>query len=212
VHGVFKAGATRTIDFINDPAFKTGNSQNIIEYIRARVPGITAQKVDGNYVFNYRNSGNLYGKTPMSIFLDGMSIDADGILFVRASDVAMIKVYDNFPGAPLNGAGGTLAIFTKRGNDVTYNDKSTMKKIKIAGYTPYKEFFSPDYSDAKQNTDKPDNRITLYWNPFLTTNAENKTINFSFYNNDSAKKLRVIIQGFTVNGQLLHFEKIIEQP
>ena len=61
-----------------------------------------------------------------------------------------------------------------------------------------------------KNDIKIDERTTLYWNPYLITTAQNKSINFSFFNSDKAKKFKVIIEGFLEDGKLLHIEKIIE--
>jgi hypothetical protein len=42
------------------------------------------------------------------------------------------------------------------------------------------------------------------------TDANNRRILFTFYNNDITKKLRVVIEGVNMEGKLTRIEKIIE--
>ena len=79
----------------------------------------------------------------------------------------------------------------------------------MAGYTPYKEFYSPDYT-VPQPFNDPDMRTTLYWNPYVFTDPKNHKVRLSFFNNDTSKKLRVIIEGVNADGKLARVEKIIE--
>ncbi len=51
----------------------------------------------------------------------------------------------------------------------------------------------------------------LYWNPDVNLdNGNNKSLNLSFYNNDFAKKYRIIIQGIKTDGTPVYIEKTVE--
>jgi hypothetical protein len=53
-----------------------------------------------------------------------------------------------------------------------------------------------------------DIRPTLYWNPAIKVKDGRATI--EFFNDDVARKFRVIIEGIDENGKLLHLDRAIE--
>lgn len=205
VSGRMGSMATKEMDFLTEP---TTSTSNVFDYIRNRVSGVTVSGGPLNYFINYRNALSLSGGSiPMNIFLDELQIEPSQIATLKIQDVAMIKVFSS--GGLSGGAGGSLAIYTKRGEGIVTNAVQQKPQM-IEGFTPTKKFFSPDYEIDKENDIKIDERTTLYWNPYLITTAQNKSINFSFFNSDKAKKFKVIIEGFLEDGKLLHIEKIIE--
>ena len=125
------------------------------------------------------------------------------------SDVAMIKVFDPpFFGASGGGAGGAVAVYTKKGASTNANVKG-LNEVTLYGYSPIKEFYMPDY-EKTNDTDAKDYRSTLYWNPFLLFDSKKRRITIPFFNNDNCKKIRVIIEGMNEYGQLSREEKIFE--
>ncbi|MFN0081482.1 MAG: hypothetical protein ACKVOM_03105, partial [Ferruginibacter sp.] len=67
------------------------------------------------------------------------------------------------------------------------------------------------YRRTEKNNDiLADTRTTLYWNPYLNSDKENKKVIFSFYNNDNAKKFKVVVEGIQEDGKFLHIEKVLE--
>jgi hypothetical protein len=198
--------ATKEIDFLTEP---TTNAGNIFDYLRSRLNGVNITGGPLNYSINYRNTRSLLGgPIQMNVFLDEFLIEPSQIATLKVQDVAMVRVFSN--GGLSGGAGGSLAIYTKKGDGSFSNNAVEHKAQLIEGFTPTKEFFSPNYSANNENDIKVDERTTLYWNPFIITTAENKSIDFTFYNSDKAKKLKVVIEGFLEDGKLLHVEKIIE--
>ena len=81
--------------------------------------------------------------------------------------------------------------------------------VKVAGYSPLKEFYTPDYSQNNTllNTDA---RTTLLWQPYILTNATIHKIPITFYNNDFTKKIKIVVEGINDEGKLIHVEKLIE--
>jgi hypothetical protein len=198
--------AAKEIDFLTEP---TTSNANIFEYLRSRLNSVNISGGPLDYSINYRNTRSLMGgPIQMNIFLDEFQVETSQIATLRMQDVAMVRVFSN--GGLSGGAGGSLAIYTKKGDGSFSNNIVIHKTQLIEGFTPTKEFFSPNYAMNNENDIKTDERTTLYWNPFLITNSENNAINFSFYNSDKAKKLKVVIEGFLEDGKLLHVEKIIE--
>jgi hypothetical protein len=104
-----------------------------------------------------------------------------------------------------------LSVYTKKGSDLIDRTpkESDLGMVKIAGYSPVKEFYAPDYSENK-NAIGNDSRTTLLWLPYIFTDKNNLKIPVTFYNNDFSKKIKVVVEGINDDGKLIHFEKIIE--
>ena len=200
--GVFSGGDSYQFDLVND---KYANSYpNIFFYLQGRVAGLQVNENDNNGMPSLRWRGG----TP-ELFLDELRIRSDELQSISIADIAYIKVFrPPFFGSGGGGEGGAIAIYTRKAEDVQYVPGKGMGYAVIAGYTKYKEFYSPDYS--YNNPIETDTRTTLYWNPYILTNKHSKSVRISFYNNDISKKLRVIIEGVNALGKLTHYEKIIE--
>ncbi|MCY7293793.1 MAG: hypothetical protein LH615_16570 [Ferruginibacter sp.] len=196
--------ASKEIDLITNP---TTSSLNIFDYLRSSVSGLNITGGPFDYSINYRSTRTLSGgNIPMNIFLDEFQVEPNQIATLRVQEVAMVKLFSM--GGLSGAAGGSLVIYTKRGGGSFSNNIIEHKIQLMEGFTPTKEFFSPNYDVTDEI--KTDERTTLYWNPYLITSPEKKSINFSFFNSDKAKKIKVIIEGFLEDGKLLHVEKIIE--
>ena len=206
---IFAGGSHTTLDFVNDPP-KSNLNQNVFEYLKGRLSSVNISGSMGNYFLNFRGArGLVTGPIPMAIFLDEQEITTQQASTINLSEVAMIKVLGTgFVG--VSGSGGALAIYMKKGADFASPTNTFVKSIGIEGYSPTKEFFSPDYALPKNNTADLDNRSTIYWDPYLESNSEKRKLVIPFYNSDKAKKLRVVLTGFTADGKLLYVENVLE--
>jgi hypothetical protein len=205
VSGRLGGFANKTLDFITEP---TNSPLNIFDYLKNRLNGVTITGGPINYFINYRSARSLQGgPIPMNIFLDEFPVEANFVSTIKIADVALVQVYSN---SLSPNPGGTLAIYTKKGDGNVINAIPEMNYKLVEGFSHTKEFFSPDYTNINESEVKEDKRSTLYWNPFLITNEEKKTLKFSFFNSDNAKKFKVVLEGILEDGKLLHLEKIIE--
>lgn len=198
--GLFSTGNARVFDTENDPFAKS--AVTVLDYLRSKVAGlqINTTGMDGGSI-SRRGSAT-------DVFLNEMRTDISQIQSTPMSDVAMIKVFDPpFFGSFGGGAGGAVAVYTKKGGSSKVNVQG-LNIATVQGYSSIKEFYSPDYSTSDATI--PDYRTTLYWGSFLLMNAQNKRITIPFYNNDSAKRIRVIIEGINELGQLTREEKVFE--
>lgn len=204
--GLFSGFSERTIDLVNTNDVNT--YENIIEYLTYKVPGLNITRDGPDYYIYYRQmaSASSMGLIPMTLYLDEIETDAIFISSIPASQVAMVKVYNSFVGAVGNGAGGVLAIYTKKGTDL-YNSASITDMVRYQGYSIIKEFYSPDYTVDIATIKKTDNRITLLWAPQIFANSINGYIPVTFYNNDRTKQFKVVVEGMTIDGKLLMIEK-----
>jgi hypothetical protein len=185
----------------DDPLAST--AIDVLSYLQGKVPGLQITGSGAQRQVTWR------GGAP-SMFLNEMQGGVDLIQSTPMSDVAMIKVFrPPFFGASGGGANGAIAVYTKKGKALNDNIKG-LDFVKVAGYSPPKEFYSPDYSIYNQANDQPDYRTTLYWNPFVFTGKDRRRIFLTFYNNDFTKKMRVVVEGVNADGKLTKMEKIFE--
>ena len=107
----------------------------------------------------------------------------------------------------LGGVGGVLAVYTRKDADMNNMMQHAADLHTYNGYTISKEFYAPDYSVTKPVV--PDNRITLDWRPTILINNIDPSIPFRFYNNDRTKNFKIVVEGMTIDGKMLHLEEIV---
>ncbi|GGB02217.1 hypothetical protein [Puia dinghuensis] len=203
--GPFKREAGYQFDVKDDPL--AVHSTDIFYYLRQVVPGLEVQYKDGYPVVTWRQS------TP-GFFVDEAGMRADLVGDIPITEIAYVKVF--YPpflmGGVINPRAGAIAIYTKKGEDVKPLPTKGLNYTLVEGYAAERQFYSPDYSvDPASQTDfLPDVRPTLYWNPYIITDANTHTAEFKFYNNDVSRRLRVVVEGMNATGRLVHVEKIIE--
>ncbi|AEW01721.1 hypothetical protein A4D02_06870 [Niastella koreensis] len=201
--GLFTGGDATTFDLTDDVSAL--GAMNIFTYLQGRVAGLQIS-TGGQTTLQWR------GATP-SLFLNEMPVDVTAIENIPVTDIAYVKAFrPPFFGAMGGGAGGAIAIYTKKGGDVSSNTSNIggLDKSKLTGYAVPKEFYSPDYSKEVTNADLPDIRPTLFWQPYLLFDKNNHKVTITFYNNDVSKRIRIILEGMNEEGQLTRVEKIIE--
>jgi hypothetical protein len=202
--GLFTGGDATTFDLTED--MSALGSLNIFSYLQGRVAGLQITTGGGGTSLQWRNA------TP-SLFLNEMPVDVQAIENIPVTDIAYVKAFrPPFFGAIGGGAGGAIAIYTKKGADVTSTNSNIggLDKTRLTGYAVPKEFYSPDYSKETTNADLPDIRSTLFWQPYILTDKNNHKITINFYNNDVTKRIRIILEGMNEDGQLTRVEKLID--
>jgi len=181
-------------------------------YLQGRLAGIRVEQ-DKNGLFRLvdtRPSMNLASNVSQAdnngigIVLDGIPLqpgievhdaltggvlpeDIDRIDVVR-TNLAMVNLF-----------GKALFIIRKAKSarkHYTPNIVNTMPK----GFNWTRQFYSPHYDHPTDNT-KPDTRTTIYWNPYVNTDASGKA-NINFYNADGPGNYRVVIEGINAAGEL----------
>jgi len=85
---------------------------NVLEWLQGRVAGLQVY---------YTRSGTpipFIRNTRASVFVDEIQVDPDFLNDISTADIAMIKVMKGpFVGAVGNGGGGTIAVYTVKGDD-----------------------------------------------------------------------------------------------
>lgn len=203
--GLFAGGINaRTIDLTREFI----PNLNIFDYLQGRIPSLTIERSGQfeNYRLFYRQAG---ARQPMQLYLDEMPVDAGMIAAIPPSDIALVKVFPNFVGAPGGGAGGVLAVYTKRGDELNNAMESSATIVDYEGYSIMKEFYAPDYATPADNQ-YTDYRLTLDWKPEIFISGKDQRIAIPFYNNDRTKRFKVVAEGITTTGKLLMLERYVE--
>jgi len=201
--GLFKGSDAYQFDLTEDPS--AAASMSVFAYLTGKVAGLLISDPNGSPSVTWRGSST-------SLFLDEMQADVDMLKNIPMSDIAYIKVLrPPFFGATGGGAGGAIAVYTRRGADRknTGGGKGLDSKA-LAGYTMIKDFYSPDYELHPEQKADSDTRTTLYWNPYIITNKKNRTVEVVFFNNDVSKKLRIDVQGMNAQGKLVSYQKVVQ--
>ena len=110
--GLFKSYEGTIIDVLSDANQSAAGYPNILEWLQGRVAGLQIY---------YTKSGTpvpFIRNTRASIFVDEIPVDAGYARMLPVTDIAMIKIIKGpFAGAVGNGGGGTIAIYTIKGDD-----------------------------------------------------------------------------------------------
>lgn len=199
--GLFKGGDGYQFDLLNDPF--ANSAMNIFTYLQGKVAGLQINTASNPPSLQWR------GGAPQ-LYLDEVPADADFVSSVNVTDVAYIKVFrPPFMGG-FNGGNGAIAIYTRRGGDVRSEPGKGLANNKVFGYSPIKDFYSPNYSSFRPENEQPDLRTTLYWNPNVILTPQKREVVLRFFNSDVSKSFRVIIEGMTLDGRLAHLEQAME--
>jgi hypothetical protein len=207
--------SSRVVDLVTEPPSQTTGT--IFDYIVAKMGGFTIEKAGGRYaIYSSRSTstqealrGNSRGLVPGKVYLDEQETTTDNIARIPLEQIALVKYFA--PGSitlPGVGLSCVLAVYLRKPEDMGTVNRSYTNSIVFPGYQSNRIFYSPDYNvDDKK---RKDNRSTLYWNPDLKPADGSNEIRFNFYNNDSAKRLRVVLEGVTSDGRLVSFDKVVE--
>ena len=209
VTGKFSVSHENIFDFVNEKQNLVG-SQSIFLWLQGRVSGLETRysSQDFGFVPFYR-SGRM---TPQRIllYLNEGETTADWLNLIPLDDIIMIKVIT----APRTyvfgeGVGLVIAVYTSRDNIFPAVRSTNFASNKLKGYDDPGEYFFNDYDNTKLNFPEADQRSELWLQPVLVPEDSLFKAKVKFYNNDSAKKFRMIIQGFDQKGFPVYINKVI---
>lgn len=204
--GVFRAMGKVNLDNVTQPA--NDKSGNALDFIKNRIQQVELQ--GGKFVSRKNFSLNSGQKWAVDVFIDESPANPAQLRNMRVDEIALVKYFEaGFVGVGSSSPGGAIAVYTKRG-DKPQQPIDKLEFFSSQGYSITREFYKPDYSKADLKSQMPDKRITLYWDPNVFTDSETTSVKVNFFNNDVGRKFKVVIEGFDVNGKLVHLEKWIE--
>lgn len=207
--GLFKGGDAVSFNMMTPNAI---SFPNIFQFLRGKVAGLQISFDD--QMSTGIGRPRLYWRSQqdtLKFFLNQMLVETDIILTLNINEIAYVKVFKPpFLGAALGAPNGAIAVYTKQGDETNYIPKGSMlTQIPIRGYTNYQPFLGPQYSSEKQKS-VIDKRKLLHWVSSLYLSQEQPEVKISYFNNDTSKRHRVIIEGVRQNGDLIRKDWILE--
>jgi len=207
--GVFAGeGNNYTVDVEGDIYAK---GLNIWNYLQSKIPGLTVVNPGSPEPGIIWFSSGFQDNVPPALFLDEVPVDLRSLSSVDVASIAYVKAFrPPFVGAFLNGVHGAIALYSKKGYSPVYKNDSGegLQSSLLSGYTKFKEFIQPDYDNPK-NFSNPDYNPTLYFNPFILTDKNSPRVTIDFTNNDTSKKLNIVLEGINAEGKMARVVKIV---
>ena len=171
--------------------------QDVAQFLKAKLGALfyapTISFTGGGSSFLYLLNGHPtdYPEAVMSLPLS----DVDVVEYLSHKDVSTVGMFGS------RGAAGVISVFTKKGGGqyVKTYVQGTLSQ-RITGFSTAREFYSPRYTPENMESEKPDRRITLHWDPDIQT-MDGKA-NVSFYTSDDISRYRIYVEGITNTGEV----------
>jgi|GEM_PF-68959 len=199
--GMFRIPEASADQVVNVDPEEAKNYVSLAQYLEARIQGV---RIVRGALTHFESL--IPGDGPLKLYVDGRWISsADEVSDILESeyapeDVAKVEVVvTNQAMINFLGSKGIL-ILTRLGSTRKIYNPSTAN-ISPKGFNKVREFYAPRYDRRDANLDQPDTRSTIYWNPYLKTDAAGKT-SFSYFNADGPGTYKVIVEGINADGQL----------
>jgi hypothetical protein len=182
-------------------------NHRISSLIRGRIPGVMVGPSKENPTDSFIIRGQIPPPQPPLYFVDNQEVDFDWFNSINPADVLTVEVFLAGQSNARFGSiskGGVIAVYTKSGGGF-YQSEGVLH-TKYPGYSTAREFYMPKY-DEEEKRANADYRSTLYWSQRISLEGNEAAI--KFFNNDTAKSFRVVVQGIDRYGRLSYAEKVI---
>lgn len=197
---------------------RSTNATDIVMALQGKVPGLRV--VNGILLLGPPTSFEVGNSAEPLVLIDGVPVngvspgnEATAALLSNISphEIESVEVLKYSHGAAYGsrGANGVISITTRKTNDYQpAGERRYFRKIKITSFSSVNKFSSPDYSIPSDHHSRADYRSTIYWNPNVSTGADNQ-VQFSFHAADLPTQYRIVIEGITKDRKVVHGEKLI---
>ncbi|UJP65400.1 TonB-dependent receptor [Mongoliitalea daihaiensis] len=185
-----------------------GNAVDLLLGIKAFIPGMQVNSL-GQVTLRGGATSVSNSLEPL-VMVDGnvlpSSSAANVIRSINPNDVERVEVVTRILSIMGDmGRNGIIAIYLKRGDvraaDVLAGNPG-MSSFVIEGFHPPANFFFVDY-DTMEDIPELDERVTLYWNPYLFTDSMTGKVQVAFYTNDVESAKTIIVEGLSIDGQAI---------
>ncbi len=187
--------------------------RDIFQYLYG-APGVVVTGFAPNARAKIRGAQSFNSPTDPLYLLDGIERDETfvnnlnplNILFIDVLKGTNATVYGS------RGSTGAIALYSREAGDfreVEDQELAGETMYRLAGYTPPREFYMPDYSNPPESEQMtPDFRSTIYWNPILTLES-GKSVD-QFYTSDETGQFVIYSEGMTVDGKVFTGQTVYE--
>ena len=167
-----------------------------------------AKDFDPRYPLNMGIEGMALMVGGVSIASNGIRINGtmgvpliivDGLPFninINSNDITRIEIIRGADAVIYGSAGvnGVVFVYTRRFNP-KYNVTPKTKIATLKGFALAKPFYFPNHNQPQAVSD---NRLTLYWNPEISTDANGEAV-VSFYASDVSGNFKIMVEGMSQN-------------
>ena len=154
---------------------------------------------------------NMEEKTELmpDVYINGTQMDMGMIDAYPMSEVVSVSYLNKFEAttAGISSENGAIILQVKNINAREKFLINSMAEVVVPGYAPPVEFYAPNYA-VENDKSKRDSRTTIAWEPNLVSNMLGDA-SMSFWTTDRSSDYRVVIEGLTIDGELLYEEVIL---
>jgi len=137
--------------------------------------------------------GERWRNTPPTIMIDGLISDAQDVYGLDPHSIDYVITTRVFP--------GLISIHTMtKETYAKYAPKPGLYVMNLPGYHSPDTFYAPRYDGTDKDADLPDERITLFWEPMITTDTNGRA-QITFYTSDQQGPIGIDVQGISFKGQ-----------
>ena len=188
-------GPMQVLDFAEIP-LEEKSMKHPFQLMMGRIPGMTWPPTTVGRV-----TSDMYGRVPVM----GAGYDPVGLLLngqaVHPHDIWDLDPHKIDYVVTSRGTPNIVSIYTKSAAEYgRTKPKPGMYVANLPGYHTPDSFYAPRYDGSTNFTSQPDNRITLFWEPMITTNARGKA-RITFYTNDQEGPVVIDVQGISNKGK-----------
>ncbi|MBX2965362.1 MAG: TonB-dependent receptor plug domain-containing protein [Cyclobacteriaceae bacterium] len=207
---IFGRGST-SIKVSGNPSLE--NQLHPLQLIQGRVAGVQVTGSGQNWSVLIRGVNSINSGTTPLIMVDDMPVQIETLHTIPVQEIESFTVWKG-PDAAIfgsRGANGAIGFYTKRGSGVEPPRESSVTFLGT-GFHIEREFYAPKYDVQEPEHIKPDNRVTLFWAPYIQTDSSGRA-SISFYNHDVETTITGTLEGISATGSSgsLNFEyKIIK--
>ena len=144
-----------------------------------------------------------------ALYINGQEMDMNLIDAYPMSEVVSVSYLDKNE-SQLAGISSEYGAIILQVKNINAREKfliNSMAEVIVPGYEPPAEFYAPNYT-VENDKSKRDNRTTIAWEPDLASNSLGGA-SMSFWSADRASDYRVVIEGITLEGELLCGEFVL---
>lgn len=192
----------------NDKQYNT-----IIRYLEFEVPGVFVYQEDSVKIGTSRESPVFYVDdvwTPVDIV---RNLPLDEIVKVEIFNPQLrIELVGEWDEVGLPKDGGVISILTTnrfgKFSDKFIRNINGRVVPQIQGFRQAREFYSPQYPLVEEDSiEKPDQRPTLFWEPFVL--LENGKKRIEFHASDMTGQYRAIAEGISIKGKIIYRTELV---
>ena len=192
-------GISSVLDYSDIP-MEEKSSKDALQLMLGRVVGFTFAPFNPN-----AEDGEVPGRAPRmgaggrwlsaspTIMINGREATAQEVWGLDPHAIDYVVTTRNFP--------GLISVYLKCAEEFARTaPRPGLYVTKLPGYHTPEAFYAPRYDGRNPFADLADNRITLYWEPMLTTDADGKAT-ITFFTSDQEGQVIIDVQGISKSGE-----------